>query len=127
MIQKRKLLHGWYPNVLTDSDEELDNYFYQCNLQHSESFPLGFASTCNLLALLLNAKQVDQKYHNPKLFLRCAYYLTLSTTCIHNAMMCTGSTGGKYAGWIRLLCNGFMDIIWDHLNEEAGGQMKCYL
>lgn len=110
-IQYRRLTRNFYPNILTDSDEIIDKYLYQIKLHNEECFPQGFAQVCNLLTLLLQSNQVDEKYNHPREFLKCAYYLTLSTTCPHNALMCSGSLSGKYAGWIRFLCNGFMDVI----------------
>lgn len=116
-IQRRRVQKHFYPNVLTDSDEIIDSYLYECNLQSDKSFFLAFSQVSSLMSALLHAKQIDEKYYDKSEFLKCAYFLTLSTSCPHNAMMQTGTLYGKYAGWIRFLCNGFMDIIQNEFEQ----------
>lgn len=121
LIQYRKVKKGFYPNILTDSDEVIDNYLYQCNLMSNASYPAAFAQISNLLMTLLYAGQVDKKYEDRFEFLKCVYYLSFSASCPHNAMMQTGTLYSKYSGWLRLLCNGFMDIV----DEEYQHYLKA--
>lgn len=115
LIQKRKLSKNFYPNILTDSDEIIDKYLYQMNLFHEESFLSAFSQTLNLMKLLLQANQIDKKYYNTEELILAAYCVTLMTNCPYNGMMQSGALYGKYAGYIRFLCNGFLDIV----QEEA--------
>lgn len=111
-IQRRRIIKGFYPNIITDSDEIIDKYLYECTLQNQFSFPAAFAQASNLFINLLYADQVDSKYFDRTEFLKCIYHLMFTTSCPHNSMMQTGTLYGKYAGNMRFLCNGFMDIIY---------------
>ena len=53
IIQKRKLLHNFYPNILTDSDETIDEYLRQVKLEHEETFFIAFSQVASLMSLLL--------------------------------------------------------------------------
>lgn len=111
VIQKRKLQKNFYPNIVTDSDEIIDNYLYQINLFHEQSYLESFSQLINLMTMLLKAGQIDKKYENPELFLKTVYYFSIMTNCPYNAMMASGSLYGHYAGYIRFFCNGFLDLI----------------
>ena len=113
LVGYRKKQKHFFPNILKDSDEVIDNYLYQCMYYNNEGYAQRIAQICNMMKLLLQAEQIDKKYQNPLELLRAAHFIAASTTCVHNSMMWTGSMSGTYAGWIRLLCNGFLDIIYD--------------
>lgn len=118
LIQYRKNNKHYYANIFSDSKEDIQNYFYQTTLRHESSFLAAYIQTMTLLSLLLFSNQIDNKYNDIHNFLKCAYYLVYSIPCPHNSMMYSGSTFGTYCGWIRLLCNGFMDIVWDTNKKE---------
>lgn len=115
LIQKRRLQKHFYPNIIFDSDEIIDNYLYQTNLSHEQSYLEAFSQIAHLLLILLKANQIDKKYQNNQLFLKAAYYISIITNCPYNALMMSGSLYGHYAGYIRFFCNGFLDLI----EEEA--------
>lgn len=117
LIQKRRILKNFYPNILTDSDEIIDNYLYEVSALHEESFLSAYSQTANLMALLLYAGQIDKKYNNQQQFLQTAYHITVMFSCPYNGMMQGGSLYSKYAGCIRFFCNGFMDIIYEEAQK----------
>ena len=125
LVSYRKRTKGFFPNVLTDTDDEIDKYLSQCYYFNEESFPQKYSQVCNLMKLLLNANQIDPKYNDARELLKAAYYISLSTTCVHNSMMWTGSLTGTHAGLIRLYCNGFLDIIQAPEEEFREGEEKC--
>ena len=118
LIQYRKKNKNFYPNIFTDSNEILDNYIEQSRQRHEESFLASFIQIASLLILLLDSNQIDSKYNNIYNFIKCVYFINYSATCPHNTMMISGNTYGSYLGWIRLLCNGFMDIVWENLGGK---------
>jgi hypothetical protein len=59
LIQKRRLQKSFSPNIITDSDEIINNYLYQVKLFHEESYLESFNQIINLMITLLKAKQID--------------------------------------------------------------------
>lgn len=112
MIQRTRVQKNFYPNIVTDSDEVIDKYLYQVNTHAEASFLQCMSQVSSLMTCLLHAGQIDPKYADPDEFLKAAFHLTLSTNCAWDAMMYTGTLYGKYAGWIRFLCNGFLDYVY---------------
>lgn len=115
--QRQKISHNFYPNVVTDSDEVLSEYFYQVDLYTEQSYPLLFSQTVNLMLYLLNAKQIDDSYQDLSKLLKHAFIMSLHNGCPWNNMLETGSIIGRSAGRIRFFCNGFLDLC-DILCEE---------
>ena len=111
LIQKRRLQKSFSPNIITDSDEIINNYLYQVKLFHEESYLESFNQIINLMITLLKAKQIDQSYWDSNKMLRTAYYLSIIINCPYNALTYSGSLYGHYAGYIRFFCNGFLDLI----------------
>ena len=112
-IQEQKLNKHFYPNIITDEDDIINLYLYQTFLKSNECFLPAFIQNCQFLKLLLNAKQIDNKYNDVSIFLKTAFFLTFMMACPHTSMMYCGNTYGTYCGAIRLYCNGFMDLIFD--------------
>ena len=120
LTQKRRLDKHFYPNILTDSDEIIDNYLYQVNILHESSYLEALSQIVNLLQILAHAGQIDKKYAETKILLKTAYYISIMTNCPYNALMASGSLYGHYAGYIRFFCNGFLDLIeeeYEHYKE----------
>lgn len=126
IIQKRKLLHNFYPNILTDSDETIDEYLRQVKLEHEETFFIAFSQVASLMSLLLYSGQIDSKYNDNTEFLKCAYNLTIMLNCAYNGIMQTGNMYGKHIGYIRFFCNGFMDILNEEYEKYKRGQYEGY-
>ena len=123
-IQKRKLSKHFYPNLLTDSDDVLNQYFYLAKLRVEEGFTQTFCSTYNLMSLLLKSKQINEKYNNPFEMIKAAFFISYTECCPHNSMMVGGSVLNKYCGWIRFLCNGLMDLAFEHMDSPQRSQMN---
>lgn len=117
-IQEQKLEKHFYPNIITDSDDVINNYLYQTFLKNNECFLPAYIQNCQFLKLLLNANQVKQDYNNINKFMQCAFFLTFMIPCPNTSMMYCGNTYGTYCGAIRLYCNGFMDLIFDNYKRR---------
>ena len=119
-IQKYKLEKNFYPNIFSSSDIELEKYFYQIKMASTQSFPLLFSESLNLMTLLLKANQIDPTYNDLEKRIKHAYFITMTNCCPHNNIMETGSLIGRSTGWIRFLCNGFMDIAEQEYFKKIG-------
>lgn len=109
--QRQKIIHGFYPNIITDSDEVISNYLYQVELYSEQSFPLAFSQAVNLMLLLLQAEQIDKNYiNNIDKFLWHSFIMSLHNGCPWNNMIENGSILGRSTGRMRFLCNGFLDL-----------------
>lgn len=117
-IQKQKKDKYFYPNIITDNDDIINNYLYQTFIKNSECFLPAYIQTCQFLALLLNSNQINNKYNNLNDFMKCAFFLTYLIPCPHASMMYCGNAYGIYCGFIRLFCNGFMDYIFNKYQER---------
>lgn len=117
-ILLRKKNKQFFPNIITSSEEELNNYFYQTNLRSSESFLPAFSQVCSFLKILLETQQIDNKYKNSILFFQAAIILTFSHTCPHTSMVYSGNLYGINFNTIRLLCNGAIDLMIENYNER---------
>lgn len=126
IIQSRKLFHNFYPNILTDNDEIIDEYLRQIKLEHEETFFIAYSQVASLMSLLLYSNQIDSKYNNKEEFLKCAYNLTTMLNCAYNGIMQTGSMYGKHIGYLRFFCNGFMDILNEEYEKYKRGQYEGY-
>lgn len=124
MVLKRRLQKSFSPNIITDSDEIIDNYLYQTTLFHEDSYLESLSQIINLMIVLLKANQIDQSYWDNKKFFKAAYYLSVMTNCPYNALVNTGSLYGHDVGYIRFFCNGFLDLIERDLNFELEEREK---
>ena len=123
--QKDRILGGYYPNIYTSSDEDFEKFFYYSYYANTEAYPIMFSQILNMMVLLLNAHQIDESYCDKKKMFRHAYYLSLGNGCPYNRIIETDSIVGCTAGWIRYLCNGFLDIVEEEYLKERDNQHDC--
>lgn len=89
----------------------LDNIIEYHRLATEEGFPLMFCSNINLIYQLAKCHQVPSYYlQNVDKLIRHAYYLTKILGCEYNSITMAGSPHLKGTGFIRLFCNGAMDL-----------------
>lgn len=111
--------HIYHPNGLIDEHKPyLEKFIYKARTIKESSFPFFFTETLNLMFLLIDCDQLDESYKNDydKIF-RHAYYMSHLTTCWDNNVAQTGSGFGRTAGQIRFFCNGYMDLLEEHIEE----------
>jgi hypothetical protein len=69
--------------------------------------------------LLINANQIDESYkNNEEKILRHAMLINTAACCPEANLNITGSLYGQDIGKIRLLCNGFLDIMDEYYSER---------
>lgn len=89
----------------------LDKIIEYHRLVTEEGFPLMMCSNINLIYQLAKCHQVPTYYlQNPEKLVRHAYYLTKILGCEYNSITMNGSPHLKGAGFVRLFCNGAMDL-----------------
>ena len=119
-IHKAILEKNYFPNLLTSPIEDVKKFYEKSSIAADYSFPWYYSETLSLMALLLRADQISPIYkEKPELLLRHAFIMCMIIPCWDANLITTGSGLGKYAGWIRLHCNGFIDYI-DELWRKDG-------
>lgn len=116
-LQKALLKQKAYPNLLDDKDNEaVQKFLYKADIINKSSFLHYFSINLNLMTLLAGADQIDSSYKtDEEKMIRHAFIISLITPCYDNSLQTTASGLGRYAGWIRFLCNGYLDILDEEL------------
>lgn len=95
----------------------LDKILNYHQLVTEEGFPIMFCSNINLIYYLAKCQQIPSYYlQNTEKLIRHAYYLTKILGCEYNSITMTGSPHLKGTGFVRLLCNGAMDLFDEYYN-----------
>ena len=109
----------FYPNVLTDSKEQVENFVNLFLIKEHYPYALTYSTIINLMYLLLQYNQIDESYKNNKeKILRHAFYLARIQECFHAHMIETGSFYTVTLGFLRAYCNGVIDVIEEFLKEQ---------
>lgn len=111
-LQKELNSKNYYPNLLDEKQKiSIDKtlYRYQNFLQN---YIFSNTEIITLFYLLMNAQQVDNSYLNDeeKIF-RHAQLVSIAVSCPYQNLNTTGSIYGVSIGKLRLLCNGFLDVV----------------
>ncbi len=109
--------HSYYINLLTSSDEEINEYFYLFNTIHQTSFMSNLTSVITLMNYLVRTNQIDLSYYDNRKLINHAYKMALLNSCYYNNVIKTGSLILRHSGQIRFFCNGLLDF----LDKETGG------
>lgn len=107
----------YFINLLTASDEEINNYFYKFKTLKFSSFFTIFSSAIILMKFLVQINQIDLSYNNPQKLLNHAFKFALYNCCHYNNLVKTGSMLARHTGQIRFFCNGLIDC-FDHVLGE---------
>lgn len=108
----------YFVNLLTSSDEEINNYFYKFKTLKFNSFFAVFSSVVILMEFLVKTKQIDLSYNNPQKLLNHAFKFALYNCCHYNNLVKTGSMLTRHTGQLRFFCNGLMDCFDNVLGES---------
>lgn len=122
-IRNHSLQNNFYPNLLLDKDKEnLDKWFNRWKIDKGYSvFISVYSQILNIMYLLLENNQIDNNYRfDEQKLLRHAYLICFYFFCTEESLNFTGSIYGEYLGKIRMLANGFLDLV-DYY------QKQCYL
>ena len=117
-IVKRELVkHKFFINPLKDSDEQIRKYFEYFRVSKEDCFNFMYMSTINTMFWLAQIGQIDASYKDMNKVLFHALLITIFNSCSYNHQVTTGSIFLKHSGYIKMMCNGFLD------QALAGGNM----
>ena len=108
---------NYFPNFLTDSEKDIKKFLLRSKIAKNSSYPCFFSEVLNLMIMLLNSQQIDESYNDYEKLFRHGMIISQNFICWDNCLTSTGSGFGKYAGEIRLYCNGFLDLVEDSQEE----------
>jgi hypothetical protein len=122
-IKKALASHNYFINPLTATDEEIKQYLYL--FETSKEYCLEFLMKNNvtLMEFLLHNSQIDSSYADGMKKIKHALLCALTNCCSYNNQMTTGSLYLRHSGWLRLLCNGFIDDCLDKFNQSRGREV----
>ena len=110
----------YFVNPQTDDVNEIIKTFNIFKENRESSFLFVFGNTINLMMWMLEAHQIDESYRDPEKLLIHAFYMSLTSACIYNNYIQTGTFYGMATGTIRYFCNGFLDSILDNDGPWGG-------
>lgn len=122
-VKKALASHNYFINPLTATDEEIEQYLYL--FQTGKEYCLEFMTknTVTLMALMLENSQIDPSYWDTGKLVKHALLCSLNNCCSYNNQIMAGSLYLRHAGWIRLLCNGFIDDCIELFNRKHGREI----
>lgn len=98
-------------NLLTDSNEILEQYFTQILMSRDPAnFKMLYTNVFNLMVMLSEVGQIDSSYYkNLRKIQRHAYIMSKICWCYYNVYVLTGTKYTRHLGEIRQMANGMLD------------------
>ena len=115
-VKKGLATHNYFVNGLTASEQDLDKYFslfFNCK---NTSFDFTFQNVVTLMNFLVITNQIDPSYRDRRKLVKHSLLLTIVGCCSYNNQVMTGSIFMRHTGYLRLLCNGFLDLAIEEYN-----------
>ena len=106
-VKKYWVTHGYYINLLTASEEEIENYFYKWIVGRESTFWHTFNNVITMMSLLAKSQQISSYYNEDfQTLVNHAFIITYINQCHYNNAVYTGSLWLKDTGIIRRYGNG---------------------
>ena len=98
-------------NLVTGTDEELEQYFTHILMSRDPAnFKMLYSNVFNLMVMLSEAGQIDASYYkNLRKIQRHAYIMAKICWCYYNVYVLTGTKYTRHLGEIRQMANGMLD------------------
>lgn len=122
-VKKGLATHNYFVNGLTASEQDLDKYFslfYACK---NTSFEFTVQNVVTLMNFLVITNQIDPSYRDRRKLVKHSIILAIIGCCSYNNQVMTGSIFMRHTGYLRLMCNGFLDLAIEEYNEMQGGRI----
>ena len=115
-------------NFLTGSDEEISKTIYWAATMNQNNCYNFMAQTIAIyIYLLASCGQVSASYlYDEQKLLRHSFILAIIGVCYYNNMIETGSNIIYSLSLVRNYCNGLMEIIDEHVNNDLEMHRGCY-
>lgn len=118
-VKRSLATHGYFVNPLKDSEYDLTKYFTLFNSCKHSCLQFLFKTTISSMQYLTWTHQIDESYYNTDKLIKHAFLISLFNCCSYNNQMMTGSLFLRHSGFMRLLCNGFMDLAIEEFNKQS--------
>lgn len=111
-IYENLIDHDYFLNPLKTPNKNNEQKIISIYETLNESFLTTYSNVTNLMILLANCNQIEKDYliNKEKLYLHGIIIAHLFH-CHYDNMITTGTHYLRYSGYIRLLCNGFLDCV----------------
>lgn len=119
--------HKYFINPLTASDEDICRYFHLFYTCKYNCLEFMIKNTATLMKYLISTRQIDKSYANDMLkTIKHSFLISMFNCCSYNNQITTGSIYLRHLGFLRALCNGFLDGVLAHYdithrNTPPGG------
>ena len=115
-------------NFLTGSDEEISKTIYWAATMNQNNCYNFMAQTIAIyIYLLASCGQVSASYlYDEQKLLRHSFILAIIGVCYYNNMIETGSNIIYSLSLVRNYCNGLMEVIDEHVNNDLEMHRGCY-
>lgn len=118
-VKRSLATHKYFVNPLKDSDYDLQKYFSLFNSCKHSCLEFIFRTSITTMQYLLWTHQIDASYYNTDKLTKHALLVSMFNCCSYNNQMMTGSLFLRHSGFMRLLCNGFIDLAIEEYNKGA--------
>ena len=110
--------HKYFINPLVDSDEDLCKYFHLFYTCKYSCLEFMWKNVLTLMQYLIATRQVDVSYAGDLMkVLKHGLLLALFNCCSYNNQVTSGSIFLRHLGFMRVMCNGFLDKVLGHFDE----------
>jgi len=116
---KRSLIdHHYFMNPLKDNELDMEKIFNIFLTGKKAVFDFTLEQTCILMYYLAKSHQISEFYlKDPMKLVSHAMMISCYNKCSYNNLVKTGSVYTTPASVIRMLCNGFYDLVEEYYGE----------
>lgn len=120
-VKRALASHKYFVNPLKDSDKDIQKYFYFFETCKFESFEFIYKTTMTTMQYLAATNQIDSSYRNHEKLAVHSFIIAVMNCCSYNNQMMTGSVFLRHSGFMRFLCNGYLDKALRRFNQTGTG------
>ena len=113
--------HNYFINPITADQQQIDKYFDMFAVAKTGSLEMMFKVNVMLMHYLVMTKQIDVSYFDDLKLVKHALILALQGSCSYNNQIMTGSLYLRHSGFLRFMCNGYLDKSIAFFNNINGG------
>lgn len=121
-VKRSLATHNYFINPLDEnlSDKTRDIYFDLFATCKFNSLDFIFETTVNTMLFLSRTNQIDVSYRDEHKLLKHALILSIQNACSYNNQIMTGSIFLRHSGFLRFMCNGYIDRALSEYNSMFG-------
>lgn len=117
-VKKTMIDKNFFINPITASPKEVQKFLSIFNEFRHSSYTFLIDHIVNLMFWMSKAEQINRIYANDyKLLFKHALLLVNYNCCLYNNRLKSGSFYTRWDGYIRFMCNGFIDQVEAEMNH----------